>query len=105
MATEPVCLCLSATCHSLGVHLSPGQCLRLSERIKFVASFAFSALTLLVGRQEGHPVCKKTERRGAGMVICLERVADLHMSQLMPLPPIVSCFSKIQIGFTFLVPA
>ena len=39
------------------------------------------------------------------MVICLERGADLHMSQLMPLPLIVSCFSKIQIGFTFLVPA
>jgi len=39
------------------------------------------------------------------VVISLERVADLHMSQLMPLPPIVSCFSKIQIGFTFLVPA
>ena len=39
------------------------------------------------------------------MVICLERGADLHMSQLMPLPLTVSCFSKIQIGFTFLVPA
>jgi len=39
------------------------------------------------------------------MVISLERVADLHMSQLMPLPLTVSCFSKIQIGFTFLVPA
>jgi len=39
------------------------------------------------------------------MVICLERVADLHMSQLMPPPLTVSCFSKIQIGFTFLVPA
>ena len=38
---------------------------------------AFSALTLLVGRQEGHPACKKTERWGAGMVICLERGADL----------------------------
>ena len=66
---------------------------------------AFSALTLLVGRQEGHPVCKKLERWGAGMVICLERGADLHMAQLMPLPLIVSRFSKIQIGFTFLVPA
>jgi len=33
---------------------------------------AFSALTLLVGRQEGHPACKKTERWGAGVVICLE---------------------------------
>jgi len=59
---------------------------------------AFSALTLLVGRQEGHPACKKTEWWGAGVV-------DLHMAQLMPLPLTVSCFSKIQIGFTFLVPA
>jgi len=38
------------------------------------------------------------------VIICLERCADLHMAQLMPLPLIVSCFSKIQIGFTFLVP-
>jgi len=62
-------------------------------------------LTLLVGRQEGHPACKKNEWWGAGMVICLEQGADLHMSQLMPLPLTVSCFSKIQIGFTFLVSA
>jgi len=39
------------------------------------------------------------------MVICLERSADLHMAQLMPLPVTISCFSEIQIGFTFLVPA
>jgi len=39
------------------------------------------------------------------MVICLERGAGLHMAQLIPLPLIVSCFSKIQIGFAFLVPA
>ena len=39
------------------------------------------------------------------MVICLELGADLHMAKLMPLPLTVSCFSKIQIGFTFLVPA
>jgi len=39
------------------------------------------------------------------MVICLEQGADLHMAQLMPLPLIVSCFSKIQSGFSFLVPA
>ena len=39
------------------------------------------------------------------MVICLEQGADLHTAQLMPLPLTVSCFSKIQIGFTFLVPA
>ena len=37
------------------------------------------------------------------MVICLERGADLHVAQLMLLPLTVSCFSKIQIGFTFLV--
>ena len=57
--------------------------------------FPFSALTLLVGRQEGHPVCKKLEWWGTGMVICLERDADLHMAQLMPLSVTVSCFSKI----------
>ena len=68
-------------------------------------TIAFSALTLLVGRQEGHPACKKTEWWGAGMVICLERGADLHMAQRMPLPLTVSWFSKIQIGSTFLVPA
>ena len=65
--------------------------------------YAFSALTLLVGWQEGHLACKKTEWLGAGMVICLERGADLHMAHLMPLPLTVCCFSKIQIGFTFLV--
>ena len=37
------------------------------------------------------------------MVVCLEQGADLHMSQLMPLAPTVSCLSKIEIGFTFLV--
>jgi len=39
------------------------------------------------------------------VVICLERGTDLHMVQLMPMPLTVSCFSKIQIGLTFLVPA
>ena len=39
------------------------------------------------------------------MVICLERGTDLHIAQLMPLPLTVFCFSEIQIGFTFLVPA
>jgi len=72
--------------------------------LKILSTF-FNALTLLVGQQEGHPACKKTEWWGAGMVICLERGADLHMAQLMPLPLTVSCFNKIQIGFTFLVPA
>ena len=39
------------------------------------------------------------------MVVCLEQGADLHIAQLMPLPLTVTYFSKIQIGFTFLVPA
>ena len=39
------------------------------------------------------------------MVICLEQGADLHMAQLKPLPLTVSCYSKIQTGFAFLVPA
>ena len=67
--------------------------------------YTFSALTLLVGRQEGHPACKRTERRGAGVVICLERGADLHTAQLMPLTLTISCFSEIRIGLASLVPA
>ena len=57
----------------------------------------------LGGRKGIQPV--KTEWWGAGVVICLERGADLHMAQLMPLLLTVSCFSKIQIGFAFLIPA
>jgi len=37
------------------------------------------------------------------MVICMERGADLHMAELMPLPLTVSCFSEIQTGFAFLI--
>jgi len=55
----------------------------------------------LGGRKGIRPV--KTEWWGAGMVVCLEKSADLHMAQLMPLPLTVSFFSKIQIGLTFLV--
>jgi len=57
----------------------------------------------LGGRKGIRPV--KTEWWGTGVVICLERGADLHTVQLMPLPLTVSSSSKIQIGFTFLVPA
>jgi len=61
--------------------------------------FAFSASMLLGGRKGIRSV--KTEWSGAGMVVCLERGADLHTAQLMPLSLAVSCFSEIQIGFTF----
>jgi len=63
----------------------------------------FSALTLLVGRQEGHLACEKL----SGGVLAwlsvwtLEQGADLHTAQLMPLPLTVSCFSRIQIGSPF----
>ena len=62
----------------------------------------FDAVGWAVGRASG---LYKTEWWGAGMVVCLERGADLHMTQLMPLPLNVSCFSKFQIGLTFPVPA
>ena len=65
---------------------------------------AFSALTLLVGRQGGHPAWKNR------VVGCWRGYLSgarcrLAYALLMPLPLTVSCFSEIQIGFTFLVPA
>ena len=76
----------------------------------FLHFFSFAGLVPSVlwrcwlgGRKGIRPV--KNWVVGAGMVICLERGADLHMFQLMPLPLTVSCFSKIQIGLAFLVPA
>jgi len=60
-------------------------------------SFAFSALTLLVGWQEGHPACKKLSGEVLAWLSVWSEVP------LMPLPLTVSCFSKIQIGLTFLV--
>jgi len=74
--------------------------------LKYSQITAFSALTLLVGRREGHTACKKLSggvlawRGYPSGVRCI-----LHMAQLMPLLLTVSCCSKIQIGFTFLVPA
>jgi len=61
--------------------------------------YPFSALTLLVGQQEGHPACKKLSGGVLAWYFCLERGADLHMVQLMPLTLTVPCFSKFQIGF------
>jgi len=58
--------------------------------------FAFNALTLLVGWQEGHPACKNFWC--ADVFVCLGQGVDLHIAQLMPLPLTVSCFSKIHIG-------
>ena len=88
--------------HSMLSSATPGGLVWLISPIA-ESPMAFSALMLLVGWLEGHPACKKTEWWGAGVVICLNRSANLHMAQLMPLPLTVSCFSQIQIGFTFLV--
>ena len=60
----------------------------------------FDAVGWAAGRASG---LLKTEWWGTGMVICLERGADLHMAQLMPLPLTVSCSSKIQIDLSRLI--
>jgi len=60
------------------------------------------AVRWVAGRASG---LIKIEWWGAGISICLGREADLHMAQLMPLPPTVSCFIKIHIGLSFLVSA
>jgi len=64
---------------------------------------AFSALTLLVGRQEGHPACKKLSGEVlAWLSVWSEVQTCIYAADATAA---VSCFSKIQIGFTFLVPA
>jgi len=52
---------------------------------KFCRKMIFSALMLLVGRQEGYLAGKK-QWWSAGEVVCLQQGAELHMAQLMPLP-------------------
>jgi len=57
---------------------------------------AFSALMLLVGRQEGHLACKKTKRWGAGMVICLEwsKLLSAHSNSFLYRIVIMENFSS-----------
>ena len=70
----------------------------------YVCAYVHDRLCCWLGGRKGiRPV--KTEWWVAGVVICLEQGADLHVAQQMLLPLTVSCFSEIQIGFTFLVPA
>ena len=92
----------------LGPHTATaqGELTHLLCKLLLHLHYLYSCLqcfdAVLGGRKGIWPV-KKLSCGGAGMVICLERGADLHMAQLMPLPLTVSCFSKIQIGFSFLV--
>ena len=60
----------------------------------------FDTVGWAAGRASG---LYKTEWWGAGVVIYLERGADLHVALLMPVPLTVSCFSKIHVRFTFIV--
>jgi len=85
---EMVLLRIAAMCHLHALMLS---CLKLF--VVTVSDLALGDMRIKV----------YIEWWGAGMVICLERGADLHMAQLMLLPLTVSSFSKIQIGITFLV--
>jgi len=59
---------------------------------------AFSALTLLVGWQKGHPACKKLSDGVLAGSRC--RLAQ-HMAQLMALPLTISGFRKIQMVLPF----
>ena len=70
--------------------------------ILFCELFALSALMLLVGQQEGHPACKKLS---GGVLASLSVGARCRLAYVPAdaLPLTVSCFSKIQIGFIFLV--
>ena len=80
------------------VHLQP-TVVYVYQIYLFACLQCFDTVGWAAGRASG--LCDG----GAGVVICLERGADLHTTQLMTLPLTVSCFSKVQICFTFLVPA
>jgi len=61
-----------------------------ADNIGFVCCpSSLRAFMLLAGRQEGHLACKILSGvvHGAGVVVCLEQGADLHIVQLMPLHP------------------
>jgi len=58
-------------------------------------------LTLLLGQQEGLPACKKLEWWSAGVVVCLERGADLHMAQLMRRHSLSLASVKSRLGLPF----
>ena len=80
----------------------------LPQLLVIVITLLFSSIPSVLwrcwlGGGKGIQPVKKLEWWGTGVVICLERDGDMHMAQLMPLPLTVFCFSKIQIGFTFLI--
>ena len=88
----PATLWLLWSSTTFNVSLSDGRIVQYRSFINFLFILLLQCFLL-------------SEWWGAGTVICLEQGAGLHKAQLMPLPLTVSCFSKIQIGFTFLVRA
>jgi len=55
---------------------------------------AFSALTLLVGRQKGHPACKKWGMMEVGTGVAPSRVVGVSASVSLPLHHKVQKFSS-----------
>ena len=85
-------------------HLAAASCGLKKPSIRWHARCNFMGFCLGSNSDECKDECTPStppEWWGAGVVICLEQGADLHMAQLMPLPLTVSCFSKIQIGLPF----
>jgi len=71
-----------------------------------VLCIAFSALTLFVGCQEEHLACNKlTDELLAWLSVCSDVQMNCIWSGWCHCHHIISCFIKIQIGLTFLVPA
>ena len=56
------CLNLVTSAGRTSVDIGASAKLELVDKFCYLGEcWAFSAMTLLVGRQEGHPACKKTE--------------------------------------------
>ena len=66
---------------------------------------AFSALTLLVGRQEGHPACKKLSGGVLAWFSVWSKVQTCIWPSWCHCRSLSLAPAKIQTGFTFLVPA
>ena len=76
----------------------PSGELEVSKFVKRDSAFPFSALTLLIGRQEGHPACRKT---GCWFVGGDDLTGALHVLQLQLSPlttSIILGYSKFENG-------
>ena len=76
--------------------LSKKHCISLSENCVYTALVAFTALTLLVGWQEGHPACKKWWRWALGSLdgVAPSRMVGVSSSVNLPLHHKVEKFSS-----------